>query len=323
MNFTTMDYFIALAEELSFTRAASRLSITQQTLSAHIQRTEEELGVRLINRTVPLTLTYAGQIFLNHAKSMQAQERAMVQEFKDIANDERGLLAIGIASTRGKAFMPALLASFQDEHKGINTMLLEDENERIIEHLREGRCDMCVAIMDGSKNQYPDLVVRPLYKEKIVLCVNQDLLHELYQDGVEERIADVEKTGNLEALRDCPYLMLGIHDEPGGFAHSLLQRSGVKAWERVRSSNTETLISLAARGVGACFAPSYVVHMLKAQGVPKLRAISLGKKAELPISCAWKQSAHTWSVINSFYFHMLNELADDEKRVRLATEAIV
>ena len=65
MNFSSMEYFIALAEERSFTRAAQRLMVTQQTLSAHIAGIERELGVRLVNRKVPLTLTYAGDGLLS------------------------------------------------------------------------------------------------------------------------------------------------------------------------------------------------------------------------------------------------------------------
>ena len=77
MNLVTMDYFVALAEEKSFTRAAERLHVTQQTLSAHIAQTERELGSRLVNRKVPLTLTFAGERFLEYARSFQATRRVM------------------------------------------------------------------------------------------------------------------------------------------------------------------------------------------------------------------------------------------------------
>ena len=64
MNFASMDYFIMVAREKSFTKAAQRLYITQQTLSAHIASIEKELGCSLFVRHVPLELTYAGQVFL-------------------------------------------------------------------------------------------------------------------------------------------------------------------------------------------------------------------------------------------------------------------
>ena len=64
MNFLSMDYFVTLAQERNFTRAAEKLHITQQTLSAHIAVLEKEAGSPLFLRRVPLELTYAGKVFL-------------------------------------------------------------------------------------------------------------------------------------------------------------------------------------------------------------------------------------------------------------------
>lgn len=61
MNFLSMDYFIMVAKERSFTKAAQRLGITQQTLSAHIANLEREIGCGLFIRHVPLELTYAAR----------------------------------------------------------------------------------------------------------------------------------------------------------------------------------------------------------------------------------------------------------------------
>ena len=86
MNFASMDYFIMVAREKSFTKAAQRLYITQQTLSAHIASIEKELGCSLFVRHVPLELTYAGQVFLKYALDFQKRHRSMEQEFNDIAH---------------------------------------------------------------------------------------------------------------------------------------------------------------------------------------------------------------------------------------------
>lgn len=85
-----MDYFVAVAEERSFTRAAALMHVSQQTLSASVAAAERELGVKLVERTVPLALTYAGEEFLAYARRFQAQQRAMGQEFRDIAHNATG-----------------------------------------------------------------------------------------------------------------------------------------------------------------------------------------------------------------------------------------
>ena len=71
MNFSSMDYFVMVARERSFSRAAERLHITQQTLSAHIAGLEKELSTKLLVRSIPLELTYAGEVFLGYAADLQ------------------------------------------------------------------------------------------------------------------------------------------------------------------------------------------------------------------------------------------------------------
>ena len=166
MNFSSMDYFVVLAEEQSFTRAAQRLSLTQQSLSAHIAGLERELGVRLVNRTVPLTLTFAGEVFLGHALRFQAGYRSLMHEFADIAGDERGLLGIGIGSTRGHMLLPAAIARFKQSHPGVDVIIREGENDEVVENLRTGRVDLAVAtIPEGMAG----IETRPLRRERLLV----------------------------------------------------------------------------------------------------------------------------------------------------------
>ncbi len=85
MNFSSMEYFAALARERNFTRAAEQLHITQQSLSTHIAGLEKELGCKLLIRHVPMELTYAGEVFLRYALSFQQKRTAMLHEFCDIS----------------------------------------------------------------------------------------------------------------------------------------------------------------------------------------------------------------------------------------------
>ena len=309
MNFSTMDYFVAVAEERSFTRAAERCAVTQQTLSAHIASVERELGVRLVNRKVPLTLTYAGTIFLGYARRFQALRRTMGQEFRDIAGNEYGLLGVGIASTRGHTLMPATLARFQEDHPRINVLLNEAENAELIRLLKEGRVDLVVATVPHDE---PGLVVRELCREKVVLVVSEELLDTLYDDA-DARVEEVERTGSLKPLENCPFMLLGKGDEPGDLSRRILERSGVDPWVRVRSKNSETLIDLAVRGMGACFVPlALAIDAQNNNPDVSMRAIGLGDDASISISAAWRDSEHVWSVILAFYQLLAEELENGE-----------
>ena len=67
MNFLTLHYFVKIAEELSFTKAAEKIHISQQALTTHMKKLEEELDVKLFNRKKGITLTYAGLLLNNYA----------------------------------------------------------------------------------------------------------------------------------------------------------------------------------------------------------------------------------------------------------------
>ncbi len=298
MNLATMDYFIALAEERSFTRAAERLCVTQQTLSAHIAGLERELSVKLVNRTVPLTLTYAGEEFLRYARRFQAERRALEQEFADLAGDVQGVLAVGIASTRGRLMMPDAIAAFGRERPGVGIELYEAENADLVELLREGTVDMMVGTVPRSAS---GLVVRPLRTERVVLLVSDELLAERYGDEAQAVVNQVEATRSLAPLASLPFLLLGQGDEPGDLSRAMLERADIRPVARVKSKNSETLVELASRGVGACFVPVELAHaMIERDGATHLRTVSLGPNVVIPIHVAWRASEHVWSVIEAF-----------------------
>ena len=84
INFLNLEYFLAAAEELNFTKAAKRLFISQQSLSNHISNMEKEFDVILFNRTNPLTLTYAGQALKKRAQQLLALKSETYRELADI-----------------------------------------------------------------------------------------------------------------------------------------------------------------------------------------------------------------------------------------------
>ena len=298
MNLATMDYFIALAEELSFTRAAARLSITQQTLSAHVAGIERELGVRLVNRTVPLTLTYAGQVFLGYARRFQAEHRALRQEFADIAGDERGLLAVGIGSTRGHLLLPQTIAEFRRAHPGVDIRIDEGENDEILEALRTGAIDMAVATVPEGM---PGVEVRPVRSEQVVMLVSRELLRSRYGGQADDRAREASRSHSFALLSDCPLLMLGRHDQEGDLSRRIVERSGIQAQVAVLSENSETLVELAVQGVGACFVESGIVYsMLDAERMEQMYVVDFGPEAVIDVSVAWRSSDHVWSVITAF-----------------------
>lgn len=125
MNFLSMKYFLMLAEERSFTKAAERLHITQQTLSAHIASLEKEAGAKFFVRHVPLTLTDSGEVFLRYARLFARNERALKRELSDVSGRFEGILRIGIAPSRGQVMLPSVIARFQERYPRCGIRLLK------------------------------------------------------------------------------------------------------------------------------------------------------------------------------------------------------
>lgn len=112
-------YFIAVAEELHFSRAAERLHLDQPTLSRHIRRLEEKLGVRLLDRTTrSVTLTGAGQAFLEKAREVIEAAHSAVNAAVD-AGGGRGVLRVGMMVQVAEPLRSAAFNLFEQRHPDV------------------------------------------------------------------------------------------------------------------------------------------------------------------------------------------------------------
>ena len=198
MNFSSMDYFVMVARERSFSRAAERLHITQQTLSAHIAKLEGELGAKLLVRNIPLELTYAGEVFLEYALDLQRRVSSLEREFQDISENQRGLLRIGITYTRGDVVMPPLLMRFQSRYPNITVRLVGDINANFFGLLENGEIDLAIAPFPTAA---PGIELVDFYQEEIVLLVPKDILARLGAGPGSDAFARLEG-GDLSPLQD-------------------------------------------------------------------------------------------------------------------------
>lgn len=296
MNFLSMDYFVTVAREKSFTKAAEKLHITQQTLSAHISAIERELGCQLLVRRVPLRLTYAGQVFFRYAVSFQRDYNAMRQEFCDITNDQRGLLRIGIAHTRGRAIMPELIDAFQRQYPNINVHLAEASNDALHRYVLAGDVDLAVG---NFPEALQGMELQDFYQEEMLLLISRELLA---AQGIREQDAAGEISGgDLSALSSCPFVLGSPGDINSRIGLSAIRCSGFRPVIKAESDNVETLLSLCVRGVGACFCPkNLMLTALSREQLDSLCIFSLGDSARYPIRFGYRQQPHQWSMIAEF-----------------------
>ena len=136
MDFRHLKYFVAVADEQNFTRAAERLHISQPPLSRQIQDLEEELGTPLFERgSRPLKLTDAGRFFYGHATRLLEQAAQAVRSTKRIAQLERRLVIGFVASTMYGA-LPLLVRKFRAACPQTELALVEMSTVEQIEALK-------------------------------------------------------------------------------------------------------------------------------------------------------------------------------------------
>jgi DNA-binding transcriptional LysR family regulator len=144
MDLRRIRYFVAVAEELHFGHAATRLHISQPPLSQQIQALEKELGVQLfIREHKRVRLTPAGQIFLDEARSLLNQAARAVEVTQRAARGETGLLRIGFTSSLPYArIMPRIIQHFRSRYPHIQLQLEELSSRRQIPALAQDKLDI-------------------------------------------------------------------------------------------------------------------------------------------------------------------------------------
>lgn len=295
MNFQSMEYFIAIAQERNFTRAAERLHVTQQSLSAHIASVEQELGCQLLIRRIPLELTHAGRVFLSYATTWQESLNTMKKEFSDISDNQKGQLRIGLGFTRSHIIMPTVIKAFQEKYPNIEVVLFESTRQNLWS--AEDSLDLVI-------NRFPryqsNIEYEDFYEEHIVLMVSRSLLQGL---GIDPRVvADRIMAGDLSSLAECPFILLGNHDGPSAVvAHELFDQSGMTPLVKVRSVNQNTILALSALGMGACFSQEHIIYaMLSPEQLSQVAIFQLPAKYSYTYKFSYPKQKYQWSVVKDF-----------------------
>jgi DNA-binding transcriptional LysR family regulator len=163
MELGHLRYFVAIAEERSFTRAAERLWVAQPGLSTQIRRLEADLGVKLFERhSRGVDLTDAGELFLDRAKAALAAAEVAFSTGRDLEHGLVGSVRLGIASEAGWRPLPAFLDEFGRERPKIELTVVESHGGTLVRDLRDRRLDAVVA---PAVFHSADLFHRPLGQE--------------------------------------------------------------------------------------------------------------------------------------------------------------
>ena len=168
-------YFIAVAEELHFARAADRLNVAQSAVSLQIKGLEAAFGARLLNRRkrAAVSLTEAGRLFLSEAVAAIRQLDRAEQVGRLAARGELGRIEVGyVMSAAMNRILPSLLREYRRSHRAVQLRLADMETPRQLDALAEGRLD--VALIRPRPSYAAGVAAHVIHREALCLALAAD-----------------------------------------------------------------------------------------------------------------------------------------------------
>ncbi len=250
-------YFVTVAEEKHFGRAAARLSMTQPPLSQAIRALEETLGVELFARTRrSVELTSVGADLLPEVRRLLAGAEALRPLAQSLARGEAGVLSLAFVSTADYGLLPPLLRAFGALHPRVRLELLEATSDVQIEELMAGRVDAGLVIGPLPPRYASQLSWLPLAREPLVIAMSSEMAARIEGDegsAAEWRDAPL----SLAQAGDAPLVVFPRRLAPGFYdiimdcygAAGLTPRIGQEAIQM------QTIVSLVSAGMGVALVP--------------------------------------------------------------------
>ena len=259
MTITQLQYVLAVAEHQNFTKAALKVFVTQPTLSMQIQKLEDELGVKIFDRSKkPIQLTETGKKIVNQARNIVNES----DRIQDIVDQEKGFIGgtfrLGIIPTVMPTLLPMFLNNFIKKYPKVKLKIEELHTEAIIERLNDGHLDAAIAAtpleLEGIKEQV-------LYYEPFVAYI---------PDG--HRLSKNTKL-NVDDLDIDDMLLLedGHCFKDGILNLCKASRNYDGDHFQLESGSFETLIKLANEGLGMTLLPYLHTLDLKESEKSKLK----------------------------------------------------
>lgn len=246
MNFKQLTYFMAVADELHFGRAAERLGIAQPPLSRQIKQMEEELGAILFNRgRSSISLTQAGERLVLRGRDILNAVDDTRREVLRIGQGAEGRLRIGFVGSSTYGILPNIIKSFRATYPDINLSLIPMNNAQLHRQLVGREIDVAFArpaLIDA------EFAVKKLMEERLILAVPDTL------DTGAGKVADLHllKTQNMILYPEYP------RPSFADFVLTACRDAGVTVSHPVFTMDLQTALSLVAIGEGLCIVPESV-----------------------------------------------------------------
>jgi LysR family hydrogen peroxide-inducible transcriptional activator len=256
MEIHQLRYFIAVADEGSFSRAAAKVRVAQPSLSQQIRKLEAEVGQPLFDRLPrSVVLTEAGRCFIDYARQILASigdARRCVDELK---GEVAGALAVGAISTIAPYVLPELVVTFQKHYPQVTLEIVEDVTAGITRRIEAGELDVALA---STCQQSPTLRREALASEPLLALVPEG--HPLAKKTMVE----------LDDLKSQRFLLLHEMHCLSQQVNHLLESRRLRPEIALAGSQLSTIANMVAASIGVSIVPQLMVKHYATPGCVSL-----------------------------------------------------
>lgn len=254
MNVRQLRYIIAVAEELSFTRAAARLNIAQPPLTRQIKNIELELGYPLFRRTKrSVAITEGCEVILEKGRRLLRELDELTEAGRRASRGETGHIAVGFVGSVAFHFFPRILRDYRAKFPNVSIELVELRNRPLIDALKCGRVD--VAFMRPFF-QDPGIAMEVVLEERLMVALPSR--HPLAK----------RKVLSIRDLKDEPFVTANRRPGPGiyAFLRSVSERAGYYPKVVQEATDIQSVVGLVAAGMGVAIVTDSI-RRLRLEGV--------------------------------------------------------
>ena len=259
MNTRQLQYAVLLAKARSFSHVAEDLGISQPALSKQIIALENELNVKLFDRsTMPLTLTAAGEHFTAKAEKLLYEEDQLRKSMAQYQQGEYGRLVIGVSPFRSLYLMPRFVRQLKQRFPHLQIVLSEANSAQLHKGIMEGQYDFAIMNLPVDESA---LHATPLEQDELVLAIPDGMLPLLSPVPAPDAPVD------LSICRHLPFIALSPQQELRQQFRKLCTLAGLEPDVQVEVVGIATAWAMVQAGVGATVLPRQFVREQTHPGV--------------------------------------------------------
>ena len=253
MNQKQLQYAIKLSETLNISHVAEELNISQPALSKQILSLENELGLRLFDRScIPMKLTPAGEYFFKESQKIMYEQEQLLRSMEKFKTGEIGRLNIGISPFRSLYLMPILAKKISEKYPGIQIFLNEVGSDQLRKDVADGKYDFAIINLPVNESLLETI---PLEADTLVLAVPNNMMQML-------PIKDCHNFDEID-FKDCsdlPFISVSQSQELRQLFENLCIESNITPKIFMEVIGVTTAWAMANAGLGATLLPLQFIN---------------------------------------------------------------